>query len=54
VGFLKLGDEPIPKLTETIQHSIFKFGLPPLMLFGILGAAMSVFKDKADAKGDES
>lgn len=54
VGFLKLGEEPIPKLTETIQHSIFKFGLPPLMLFGILGAAMSVFKDKADAKGDES
>ncbi|MDX9973706.1 MAG: 4Fe-4S dicluster domain-containing protein [FCB group bacterium] len=48
LGFLKLGADPIPKLTESIQHGIFKYGIPPLMLFGLLGAAMSVFRDGED------
>ncbi|MBX7256981.1 MAG: 4Fe-4S dicluster domain-containing protein [Candidatus Hydrogenedentes bacterium] len=45
LGFLTLGDKPIPQLTETLQHSIFKFGIPPLLLFGVLGAAITAFKD---------
>jgi Fe-S-cluster-containing dehydrogenase component len=45
LDFLKLGSDPIPEHTEKIQHSIFKFGIPPLLLFGLLGAAMSVFRD---------
>ncbi len=40
LGMLELGEKPIPQLTETIQHSVFKFGVPPLLLFGLLGAAM--------------
>lgn len=44
LGFLKLESEPVPQLTETIQHSVFKYGLPPLLLYGLLGAAMKVFK----------
>ncbi|MFA6239402.1 MAG: 4Fe-4S dicluster domain-containing protein [Candidatus Hydrogenedentales bacterium] len=44
LGFQAFGDKPIPQLTETIQHSIFKFGIPPLLLFGVLGAAMTAFK----------
>jgi Fe-S-cluster-containing dehydrogenase component len=43
LGFLKLGGTPVPQLTESIQHSVFKFGLPPLFLFGVLGAAMKTF-----------
>ena len=53
LGFLKLSDAPVPRLTETIQHSIFKHGLPPLMLFGLLGAAMNAFKDRGETDGGE-
>lgn len=45
LGFLSLDEKPVPKLTETLQHSIFKFGIPPLLLYGLLGAAMSAFKN---------
>ncbi len=40
VGFLKLGWEAPPVLTEAIQHGVFKMGLPPLALAGALGAVM--------------
>jgi len=43
LGFLDVGDTPAPRLTETIQHSIFKFGALPAMLFGLLGVAMRTF-----------
>lgn len=46
IGLLDLGEAPIPKLTETLQHSIFKYGLPPAMLFGLLGCAMWVMKER--------
>ncbi|MCL4852468.1 MAG: 4Fe-4S dicluster domain-containing protein [Bryobacteraceae bacterium] len=40
LGFLELGTAAPPRLSETIQHSIFKFGAIPAMLFGLLGATM--------------
>jgi Ni/Fe-hydrogenase subunit HybB-like protein/Fe-S-cluster-containing dehydrogenase component len=40
VGFLQLGSESPAALTETIQHGVFKMGLPPLALAGALGAIM--------------
>ncbi len=40
LGFLDVGDRPPPRLTETIQHSVFKYGALPAMLFGLLGVAM--------------
>ena len=45
LGLPKLGEQPIPKLTETIQHSIFKYGIPPLLALGVLGTAMRTLKD---------
>ena len=51
LGFLKLGDHPTPSLTEAIQHGIFKFGIPPLLLFGLLGAAMFTFRER---EGEET
>ncbi len=39
-GFLKLGNDAPPVLTEAIQHGVFKYGLPPLLLYGTLGALM--------------
>lgn len=47
-GFLKLGEGAVPSLTEPIQHAIFKLGLPPLALYGLLGAMMWTYRN-----GDE-
>lgn len=35
-----LPDTPSPKLSETIQHSLFSYLWSPLALFGVLGAVM--------------
>jgi len=40
IGFLKLGSMAPPHLTETVQHAIFKFFVPPLALYGLLGLIM--------------
>jgi len=57
LGFESFRDAPVPALTETIQHSIFKAGLPPLLLYGLLGILMRTFgKDggKSPAQEEES
>jgi Fe-S-cluster-containing dehydrogenase component len=49
----KLDASAIPKLTETIQHGIFKSFLPPLALYGLLGLIMhSVRKGESSQDGD--
>lgn len=48
IGFASLGDRPTPALTEAIQHGIFKFGIPPLLLFGLLGTAMYTFREGSE------
>ncbi|MCG3136772.1 MAG: Formate dehydrogenase, nitrate-inducible, iron-sulfur subunit [Phycisphaerae bacterium] len=40
IGFLNLPPEAPPRLTETIQHGVFKKFVPPLAWFGLLGAIM--------------
>lgn len=44
VGFHNTDTRPPPRLTESIQHSEFKHFVPPLMLYGLLGAAMWLTK----------
>jgi formate dehydrogenase iron-sulfur subunit len=52
IGLLDLPKEAPPRLTEKIQHGIFKFGFAPLALYGLLGAAMALFKNrKSDNEG---
>jgi formate dehydrogenase iron-sulfur subunit len=48
LGFLPLGDKPVSQLNETIQHSIFKYFIPPLALYGLLGGLMWTFKNKEE------
>jgi hypothetical protein len=48
LGFLALDSEPIPALTEKIQHSLFRYGALPLMAFGLLGAIMRVSRQGAE------
>lgn len=59
LGFPELSEVPVPSLTENIQHNVFKFGLPPLLLYGLLAAAMKVLgehshHDDRGATGDAS
>ncbi|MCK4341020.1 MAG: Ni/Fe-hydrogenase cytochrome b subunit [Phycisphaerae bacterium] len=40
IGFLNLDSDAPPRLTETIQHGVFKHFMPPVALCGVLGLAM--------------
>lgn len=40
IGLPKLGYHPTPGYTEPIQHAIFKYFLPPLGLYSLLGGLM--------------
>ena len=40
LGFLNLSDKSAPRLSETIQHGVFKHFVPPVAWCGILGLAM--------------
>jgi len=42
---------PIPNLTETIQHGVFKSFVPPVALFGLLGLVMHALKERQDKDG---
>lgn len=55
VGFNQLPEQPIPKLPETIQHSLFSYLWSPIVLYGILGGIMWIFskKGKHDELGDK-
>jgi Fe-S-cluster-containing dehydrogenase component len=47
LGFLELGSAPPPMRTERIQHGIFKYFIPPLAWYGLLGAVMWVTRSDA-------
>ena len=54
VGFKHFGTEAPPRLTEKIQHAEFKYFLPPLMWYGLLGAVMWLMKpDKESSPAGE-
>jgi Fe-S-cluster-containing dehydrogenase component len=52
LGFVTLPDKPLPKLAETIQHSLFAYMWSPIVLFGLLGGVMWASKDKGDRAGN--
>ncbi len=57
VNLPALPETPSPKLSETIQHSLFSYLWSPIALFGILGAIMFKNrgdKDEADGKGGDA
>ncbi len=54
VNLPSLPDEPMPRLSETIQHTLFSYLWSPIALFGLLGAVMfktNAAKDKPKPKG---
>jgi formate dehydrogenase iron-sulfur subunit len=48
--FPKLGDSPAPGVSESIQHGIFAYFVPPVSLYALLGAVMWTSRHRA---GDE-
>lgn len=40
LGFTKVIPEPIPRLSETVQHSLFSYLWSPALLYGLLGGIM--------------
>jgi formate dehydrogenase iron-sulfur subunit len=48
IGLPTLGTEAPPRLTETIQHGVFKNFVPPLALFAFLGGVMRLFRPEKD------
>jgi formate dehydrogenase iron-sulfur subunit len=48
-----LESKPMPEYTETIQHGVFKWFIPPVLLYGLLGLSMvSSKKDDRSEKED--
>ncbi|MGE4504486.1 MAG: 4Fe-4S dicluster domain-containing protein [Desulfovibrionaceae bacterium] len=42
LGFWKVPDEPLPRRTESIQHSLFSYLWSPALLFAALAATMKI------------
>ncbi|MFH1139939.1 MAG: hydrogenase 2 operon protein HybA [Pseudomonadota bacterium] len=53
LGFIKVPDQPTPRLAETIQHGLFSYLWSPLLLFGLLGGVMWTSKKKNGGAGEE-
>lgn len=51
--FPQLGTDPAPGATEPIQHAIFKFFVPPVALYALLGGIMWLGKDKEEEEEEE-
>ena len=47
LGFLKVGAEAPPRLSETIQHGVFKHFVPPVVWVTALGIAMWMTRTEA-------
>jgi len=46
LGLLTLGSQPVIRLTESVQHALFKHFIPPAGLYALLGALMWVFRER--------
>lgn len=53
VDFQDFPSEPIPKLPETIQHSLFSYLWSPIALFGVLSVVMAGAKRRLGNKKEE-
>jgi hypothetical protein len=53
VNLPTLSDTPSPKLSETIQHSLFSYLWSPVALFGLLGAVMYRSNKTQETKGQK-
>jgi Fe-S-cluster-containing dehydrogenase component len=55
LGLPDLGDEPVPELTESLQHAVYQGFIAPAILYGILGIAVyrSWRRERREEGGEE-
>ena len=53
LDFPKLGNNPAPGVSESIQHGIFAYFVPPIALYALLGGIMWVSKNRGNKKEEE-
>lgn len=51
--FPKLGQEPAPGVSESIQHGIFAYFVPPISLYALLGGMMWLSKRRKELEQEE-
>jgi formate dehydrogenase iron-sulfur subunit len=50
LSFPKPGDKPMPGTSESIQHGIFAYFVPPVSLYAILGGIMWITKKRNESE----
>jgi Fe-S-cluster-containing dehydrogenase component len=50
LAFPKPGDKPMPGTSESIQHGIFAYFVPPVSLYAILGGIMWITKKRNESE----
>ncbi len=53
LGFPKLGKSPAPGVSESIQHGIFAYFVPPVSLYALLGGIMWIAKRRKELAEEE-
>lgn len=53
LDFPKLGEKPAPGVSESIQHGIFAYFVPPVSLYALLGGIMWITKRRKEAEEEE-
>lgn len=51
--FPKLGNNPAPGVSESIQHGLFAYFVPPIAVYALLGGIMWLTKDKENKEGEK-
>ncbi len=54
LAFPTLGESPAPGVSESIQHGIFAYFVPPVSLYALLGAVMWTARQRHDDEEDQS
>jgi len=49
--FPKLGTNPTPGVSESIQHGLFAYFVPPVAIYALLGGVMWLSKDREKTEG---
>jgi Fe-S-cluster-containing dehydrogenase component len=53
LDFPKLSEKPAPGVSESIQHGIFAYFVPPISLYALLGGIMWITKRKRSLESEE-
>ncbi len=53
LNFPKLGEKPAPGVSESIQHGIFAYFVPPVSLYALLGGIMWISKRRKELDSEE-